>query len=258
MEFTKSLIKGKLIKRYKRFFVDIKLNKEVTKITQSDDGCSITYKDTQTGKVQTAMADYCISTIPFAVVTEIENDFSAEMIDAMKTPAPSQVAKFGLQFDRRFWEQDDMIYGGESRSDIPDHYTTSYPSADLHGKNGGVLLSNYKFGGGSVELSNHTVAERIEHALMIGETLHPGNYRKHFNGNAISMSWHKDKYSLGGSSSYRSMRLRRKHIPTVLKGEKRMLFSGGGISPYHSAWMTGAIEGAWATIADLDKRVAQE
>jgi sugar fermentation stimulation protein A len=28
MEFTKSLIKGKLIKRYKRFFADIKLNKE--------------------------------------------------------------------------------------------------------------------------------------------------------------------------------------------------------------------------------------
>ena len=28
MKFTKSLIKGKLIKRYKRFFVDIKLNKE--------------------------------------------------------------------------------------------------------------------------------------------------------------------------------------------------------------------------------------
>ena len=29
MEFTKSLIKGKLINRYKRFFTDIKLNKEV-------------------------------------------------------------------------------------------------------------------------------------------------------------------------------------------------------------------------------------
>jgi len=28
MEFTKSLIKGKLIKRYKRFFVDVKLNKK--------------------------------------------------------------------------------------------------------------------------------------------------------------------------------------------------------------------------------------
>ena len=29
MEFTKSLIKGKLIKRYKRFFVDVKINKGV-------------------------------------------------------------------------------------------------------------------------------------------------------------------------------------------------------------------------------------
>ena len=29
MEFTKSLIKGKFIKRYKRFFVDVKLNKDI-------------------------------------------------------------------------------------------------------------------------------------------------------------------------------------------------------------------------------------
>ena len=29
MEFTKSLIKGKLIKRYKRFFADVKLNKDI-------------------------------------------------------------------------------------------------------------------------------------------------------------------------------------------------------------------------------------
>ena len=29
MQFTKSLIKGKLIRRYKRFFVDVKINKEI-------------------------------------------------------------------------------------------------------------------------------------------------------------------------------------------------------------------------------------
>ena len=29
MEFTKSLIKGKFIKRYKRFFVDIEINKKI-------------------------------------------------------------------------------------------------------------------------------------------------------------------------------------------------------------------------------------
>ena len=29
MEFTKSLIKGKLIKRYKRFFTDVKINNQI-------------------------------------------------------------------------------------------------------------------------------------------------------------------------------------------------------------------------------------
>ena len=29
MQFTNSLIKGKLIKRYKRFFVDVKINKQI-------------------------------------------------------------------------------------------------------------------------------------------------------------------------------------------------------------------------------------
>ena len=29
MKFTKSLIKGKLVKRYKRFFTDIKVNNEI-------------------------------------------------------------------------------------------------------------------------------------------------------------------------------------------------------------------------------------
>ena len=29
MEFTKPLIKGKLIKRYKRFFTDVKIDKEI-------------------------------------------------------------------------------------------------------------------------------------------------------------------------------------------------------------------------------------
>ena len=29
MKFTKALIKGKLVRRYKRFFVDVKVNKEI-------------------------------------------------------------------------------------------------------------------------------------------------------------------------------------------------------------------------------------
>lgn len=235
----------------------ITYNAEVINIQHSDNDVVVTIKDINSGDVSEESADYCISTIPFAVLAGIESNFSEEIKGALKSATSSPAYKIGLQFDRRFWEEDDLIYGGSSYSDMENHYETSYPSSDLFGTQGAVMLANYKFGGGSVELSNMTIAERIEHTLACGEKLHPGNFRKHYNGQSISKSWHKDRFALGGASSYRSRRQRTKNIPIVAKGEKRVIFSGGGISPYHSAWMTGAIEGAWHMMSEFDKRIAQ-
>ncbi|MDG1996473.1 MAG: flavin monoamine oxidase family protein [Emcibacteraceae bacterium] len=235
----------------------IKYNAEVINIQHSEDDVVVTTKDIKTGRVREEKGDYVISTIPFAVLAGIESNFSDDIKTALKSATSSPAYKIGLQFTRRFWEEDDTIYGGSSFSDMDGHYQTSYPSANLFGKHGDVMLANYKFGGGSVELSNMSIAERIEHTLAIGEKLHPGNFRKHYNGQAISKAWHKDRFALGGASSYRSNRQRTKNIPIVSKGEKRVIFSGGGISPYHSAWMTGAIEGAWVMMSEFDKRVAQ-
>ena len=232
-------------------------NSEVTNILNKEDNVELTVLNTNSGDTSTINAEFVISTIPFSVLNSVENNFSEEIKDALRSATSSPAYKVGLQFTRRFWEEDEMIYGGSSFSDIEDHYQTSYPSSDLFGKNGAVMLANYKFGGGSVELSNNTIAERVEHALSCGEKLHPGKFRKYYNGNSITMAWHKDKYSLGGASSFRSARLRNKHIPTIIKGEKRVIFSGGGVSPFHSAWMTGAIEGAWHMMTEFDKRIAQ-
>ena len=229
----------------------IKLNKEVTKIINVDDGVSINYKDTKSGREKTITADYCISTIPFAVVTEIENDFSPELIEAMKTPAPSQVAKFGLQMKNRFWEKEDMIYGGTSATSMAGNI--AYPSADLHGTKGGVLLASYLFGGRSTAFSAMNMDEKIEYALSIGEHVHPDQYRANFNGKAAGIIWQDEKYNKSGWSSWRGDSI--KKLPTILKGQNRILFAGDCIAPRLSGWMAGAIEGAWLTIAELDKRV---
>ena len=234
----------------------IKFNKEVTNIAQTDDGAQITYIDTKSGRERVSKSDYCISTIPFGVLNQIDNDFSAEMVDALKSPRSSPAYKIGLQFDRRFWEKDEMIYGGVTQTDIPGNRIISYPSNDLHSPNGGVLLGDYEFGAVAVSNSNLSNEARIEHAIAAGEKVHPGLYRKYFNGKAMSMAWHKEKYSLGGWVNW-SRRGREKKLPTVLKGERRVLFSGNGITPILDGWMAGAIEGAWYTMADLDKRVAQ-
>lgn len=234
----------------------IKFNKEVTNIQQSENGAQVSYFDTESGKEEVSTADYCISTIPFGVLNQIDNDFSTAVVDALKSPRSAPAYKIGLQFDRRFWEKDEMIYGGVTQTDIPGNRIISYPSDDLHSAKGGVLLADYEFATPAVRNSNLSIAERIDLALSAGEKVHPGLYRKHFNGKAMSMAWHKEKYSLGGWVGW-SRRGREQKLPIVLKGERRVLFSGNGITPILDGWMAGAIEGAWLTMADLDKRAAQ-
>ena len=54
--------------------------------------------------------------------------------------------KIGLQFKRRFWEEDEAIYGGITFTDLP-ITQLSYPSSGLHSGGKGVLLGGYAFGG---------------------------------------------------------------------------------------------------------------
>lgn len=233
-----------------------KFNSEVTDIAQDDDGVNITYKNTETGVVTNTRADYCISALPFPIVTTINTDFSDDLINALKAPSAAPAFKLGLQLDRRFWEQDEMIFGGTSLTDIPGHGFTSYPSSDLHSDKGGVLLSSYVWGAQATKLSNLSIAERNEFALSIGEKLHPGKFRKHYSGNAMSMAWHKQKYSLGGWSEW-TARKRRRYLQTVLDGDRRIMFAGDILYSEAPAWMGGAIESAWLTMESLDKRISQ-
>ena len=230
-------------------------NAEVTDIIQHDDRVDVTYKDTNSGDVTTVTGDYCITTIPFTVLPTINNNFDPEMLDAIKSPSAAPAFKLGLQMKDRFWE-DDMIIGGASYSDIPGHRITSYPSSDLYGANGGVLLAAYGFGRDAIRSSNLSIEERKELGLMVGEKLHPGEFRKNYNGKSISISWHKEKYSLAGWVRW-SARGRTNKLPKLIGGDKRVFFSGNGMSGLLDGWMAGAIEGAWLTMAELDKRVGK-
>ncbi|MCC3860274.1 flavin monoamine oxidase family protein [Pseudemcibacter aquimaris] len=233
-----------------------KFNSEIIDINQSSDEVVITYKNTESGAVSTTRGDYCVCALPFPVLTSIKNNFRPELMEALKAPSGVPAIKFGVQMDRRFWEQDEMIFGGTSVTDIPGQGVLSYPSSDLHSDKGGVLLCAYSWGSQAAKLSNLSVEERVEFALSVGEKLHPGKFRKHYNGNAITMAWHKQKYSLGGWASW-TARKRRKYMNTVLKGEERILFSSDTLYSEYPGWMGGAIEAAWLTMKELDKRAAQ-
>lgn len=234
----------------------IKFNSEITEIKQSDDSVAVTYKNTQTGREETATADYAISCLMFSTLNKVKTDFRDDVIEGLKAPASSPIVKNGLQFSERFWETKEEIYGGITANDFDESGTISYPSDELFSNSTGVLLTSYARRGGAIKLGNKSIKDRIETSLEIGEQIHPGHFRKYFNGKGVSMAWHKQKYALAAWVTWSRRNIGLK-MPPLMKGEKRVLFSGNGMAPFHQGWMFAAIEAAWHSISDLDKRVSK-
>ena len=101
----------------------------------------------------------------------IDVNLSPEMADAVSNTAHSTSAKMGLQMKRRFWEEDDGIFGGHLWSRSLQLGEFSYPSNDYFADKG-VLLGYYG-GGAQAGLSDRPVGGRIEHVLAQASKVHP-------------------------------------------------------------------------------------
>ena len=97
------------------------------------------------GAPQTAHADWCVCTIPASVLSQIPLNVGAPMKNAINSLSYELSFKVGLQFKRRFWEEDDGIYGGISYTDQP-ITNISYPSTGFFKDGPAVLLGGYGYG----------------------------------------------------------------------------------------------------------------
>lgn len=168
------------------------LGAEVESIHQTAEGVRVVYKDTKSGQKKELTADYCVSCMPLSVLRTLDVNLSPEMAAAVKGTSYSTSAKMGLQMKRRFWEEDDGIFGGHLYSDLP-FGEFSYPSNDFFAKKG-VLLGFYG-GGRQANLHQAPVKSRIEHVLTHASKVHP-QMRQEFE-SAYCVWWEKVKYSLG-------------------------------------------------------------
>ena len=114
----------------------ITFNAEVQSVQQSDSGVKVAYLDTKSGKKTsrsppTTSSSACRSTS----LAKLDINVSPEMMEAMKEVNYSNSAKMGLQMKRRFWEEDDQIFGGHLYSNLPIG-EFSYPSNDYFTQEG--------------------------------------------------------------------------------------------------------------------------
>ncbi|MBJ6363918.1 flavin monoamine oxidase family protein [Paenibacillus sp. GCM10012307] len=233
----------------KRLGNRIKHHAEVKEIRQSDSGVRIVYTDLQTGQDQEVTGDYCICTIPLSVLKDIPADFSPAMSRAIRSTDYDSSGKIGLQFGRRFWEEDENIYGGSTLTNL-DILGIFYPPTEYLSKKG-ILLGYYNYGPNADKLGNMTFQERENHALKQGAKIHP-QYYKEFE-TSFSVNWKKIKYSLGGWASY-TEEDRKTHYPLLCKPDRRIYLAGEHVS-YLLGWIAGGIESARLVVTDIHQRV---
>ena len=235
----------------KRLGKTIRYGQEVQSIRQSPDKVSIAVKDTASGRQSVVEADYVLCAIPLSVLRMIDTDFSPRMKGAIKAVSYAPVGKIGLQMKRRFWEEDDQIYGGHVFTDIKGINTISLPSSGWQQKKG-VVLGYYNYTLDAIEVSGLSPAERADFALNAGQKIFPA-YRDAYE-SAFSVAWHRVQYNLGGWAEWDEAG-RKDAYPVLLEGEGRVLLAGEHLS-YLTGWQAGAIESAWMQIEQLHKRAS--
>jgi monoamine oxidase len=226
---------------------------EVQEIRQDENGVRIVYQDLASGESQEITGDYCVCNSPLTILSNIPADFSPEMAEAIQNVPYATTGKIGLQFSRRFWEEDEQIYGGETRTNIPTIGGISYPSYGFLGQKG-VLQGYYNFGVEAIEISNLSPQERIEHALEHGSKIHP-QYRETFE-NGFSVAWHRVPYLQGGWPDYND-RIRAQYFPRLLEPDGRIYLVGEHLS-HVTGWMEGAVRAAWLQIEKVHERARAE
>jgi monoamine oxidase len=225
----------------------ITLGADVIAIEQPAGRVRVRYT-TASGATRDTEGTYCISTLPLTMLRDVALDAAPELRDAIQSISYSSAGKIGLQFSRRFWEEDDGIFGGITRTD-QEIAQILYPSTGYLSKKG-ILVGYYLTGQAAVPMGQLPPAERQRRALEQGARIHP-QYGDTFE-NAFSIAWQNVGYSKGGWAQFTEAQRKREYL-TLLRPD-RALYLAGDYTTYLSGWMAGAMESARTVVSAIHER----
>ena len=229
----------------------IRYNVKIVEIAQDEHGVEARFEGRDGGAPGTARADWCVCTLPLSILGRMPVQVSAPMREAISALPYSPAVKVGLQFSRRFWEEDEHIFGGISYTDQSIRQI-GYPSYGFNRGGKGVLLGAYLFGGANAyEFSAMAPEDRVKAALDQGAAVHP-QYRETFE-TGFSVAWARSPFTLGCAADW-TQALRAQHYDNLCALDGRIALAGEHAS-YIPAWQEGAILSALDCIQRLHARV---
>jgi monoamine oxidase len=230
---------------------NVKLGADVVAIEQPEGRVRVRYRDAS-GLHETG-ATYCICTLPLVLLKDVTLDVTPALREAIRNVGYASAGKVGIQFKRRFWEEDEGIFSGITKTDLEISQIV-YPSYGFLGRKG-ILIGYYHVGGNAATMGDLPPAERQARAIDQGSQIHP-QYRKEFD-NAFSIAWQKVRYSKGSWAQI-SEEMRKSGTYRTLLHPDRAFYLAGDYLTYANAWMQGAFQSARAVVSSLHARASRE
>ena len=233
----------------------IRYGMEVRQITVADDEARVIVARSDGSRGIEIAADYVVCTIPPTVLSKVTNNLPAETKADIASLQPLPTGKLGLQFRRRFWEEDDRIFGGitDTNTEIG---TIWYPSSGYLTKRG-ILIGAYNYFEDSTGWDELTPAQRTQRALEIGRRIHGDAYVSEFE-TSFSAQWSRIRYSEGGWIAWPDRAGPAGATYARLLGAHGRLYLAGDHMSHVTSWQHGAFESARLTVMQLHHRVLNE
>lgn len=224
----------------------LRLGAQVEAIDQNETSVTAYYR-TLAGR-SSVSADYMICTIPFAVLRHIEvlKPFSHGKRKAIRELHYDASTKIFIQCRRRFWEEDENIFGGGTVTDLAIR-NLYYPE---HGRETGrgVLLASYTWADDAERWASLPPRERQTQAIENIAQIHPQIVEEYEGG--ASWSWHDDPHA-GGAFALFEPGQQTLLYPHIIAPEGRIHFAGEHASLAH-AWIQGSIESGLRAASEIN------
>jgi monoamine oxidase len=175
------------------------------------------------------------------------------MASAISAVPYAPALKAGLQFKRRFWEEDEKIFGGITYTDLP-IMNIGYPNTGFQSGGKGVLLGAYTWGLRAMEFTTMTPPERVRKVVDYGSQIHP-QYHKEFE-NGVAVAWHRAPFTMGCFGMWTSA-TRAKHYDNLCQIDGRIALAGEHAS-FLGGWQEGAVTSALDAIGRLHQRAVAQ
>jgi len=228
----------------------LRLNAEMVALDYTENSVTVHYR-TGAGLGQVG-GDFAILTLPFSALrfVDVLKSFSPGKQVAIRHLNYHNAVKILLECRRRFWEEDDGIFGGTTVTDLPIQQIV-YPE---HGRETGrgVLIGCYTYDREANRWGSLPPEERISQVLKYVSRIHPQVTAEFETG--ASKVWGQDRFA-GGAFAIFEPGQEAMLYAHITAPEGPVYFAGEHVSLKHS-WIEGAVESGLRAAAQVHECAA--